>query len=120
MPYDHTASAVGAQNDGYTLSSSDQEASAWLHFGDAMRQDVWIPIVNVQTSATFGDDSCTTLASAQVTAIIPASAGDTSIAISQSMPTILKALLGPTTSGNPHGWKMKLLFTGEKVTVSLK
>jgi hypothetical protein len=85
-----------------------------------MRNDVWIPIVDVHTTATFGDDSCTSLASAQVTALIPWSAGDTQVAVSQSVPTILKAILGQTTSGSPHGWNVKLLFTGEKVTVSLK
>ena len=103
------------------FSTAAPEDSGWLHVTDASATpaDVWIPIVQVSTSASYGDTLCQSLASATVSAVIPASAASTTLT-TKSGPTNLGALLGAQTSSAPAGWNVKLAFDATKVGVSFK
>ena len=103
------------------FASGSPEDSAFIHVTDAAATpaDVWIPIVLVSTTATYGDTLCQSLTSATVSAVVPASAASLTLT-TKSGPTSLGALLGTQTSSTPAGWNVKLAFDATKVGVSFK
>ena len=103
------------------FSSGSLQDSAWIHAIDAASPpaDVWIPIVQVSTTATYGGSACQTLAGAAVRAVVPSSAASVTLT-TKSGATTLGALLGPETSSAPPGWNIELAFDATKVGVSFQ
>jgi hypothetical protein len=99
--------------------SSGVAASSWIVVVDAASNYVWIPLANAQVAASYGDTYCQSLVGGTLDAVIPASAGSTSITTSTGA-TTLQLLLGATTSISPVGWTVHVDYDGQKVDVSSK
>ncbi len=102
-----------------TSFASGVAASSWLVVNDASATNVWVALANTSVSATYGDTYCQTLTGGVLDAVIPQSAGTTSI-VTSSGTTTLATLLGSQTSVSPKGWSVRLDFDGAKVDVSSK
>lgn len=114
FPFDHAGDdgAMTRQQSSFSASPS----TSFVAVTDASSALVWVPLVDVSVSATYGDAYCQTLTGGQLDATIPLGAGSTAIDVGAK--TTLAALLGaPTTN---KGWSARLLFSGQKVQVSWK
>jgi hypothetical protein len=101
------------------FATASPAASAWLHLVDAAAADVWIAITNVGVTAAYADGYCQTLTTVTVDAIIPDSAGSTSITTAQGAAT-LRDLLGGEASEPHGGWNVRLSFSGQRAEVTFK
>ncbi|GAC1527895.1 MAG: hypothetical protein NVS3B10_25440 [Polyangiales bacterium] len=101
------------------FGSGAPQSTAWIRVVDAAAADVWIPLADATTAATYGDGACQTLTGATVTALVPASAASVPLT-TKSGATTLGALLGAQTSSAPPGWNIELAFDATKVGVSFK
>jgi len=100
-----------------SVATAAPEVTAWFHVHDAGGNDIWIPIGNVGLSATYGDESCDTLVSGTLTAVILASASSQTIQPIGQSPTTMGALLGTQTSTSPAGWNVQMAFDATSVQV---
>jgi hypothetical protein len=119
FPFDHASDVVPMTRQSTSFSSASAAGSAWIVLVDMAQATVWVPISNASVSATYVDAYCQDLTGAELDAVIPASAGSTSITTAQGQ-TTLHDLLGDHTSLQPRGWTLRLQFDGQKVDVSSK
>ena len=100
-------------------SPSGQPSTGWIRLLDSTQAEVWIAITNISATLTAGDSLCQTLSSGKVDAIIPTSAGTTTMVLAGGT-TSVAAVFGASTSTSPPGWNIRLSFTGQKVQVTFK
>ena len=86
------------------------QTTGWIRVVDAAKRTVWIPIESVTGSANYGATDCSTLSTAQGSAVIPRSAGALPITTSGGA-TTLGDLLGKKTAKD--GWQVRFTFAGE-------
>lgn len=118
FPPEYQPSMTGLVRQPSKISSAAAQSLGWLHVVDATPSDVWIEMVQIETSAEYDDASCQTLKTGVITAVIPESQGI--LPIKTSTATTVGGLLGSPTSTNPPGWSIKLTFTAEHVELSWK
>jgi hypothetical protein len=119
-----TAPATLAQTAGsapvFTATSpAGQPSAGWIRLLDSTQAEVWIALTDINATLTAGDPQCQSLSSGVITAVIPTSAGATTMVLSSGS-TSVAAVFGATTSTSPPGWNIRLTFTGEKVEVTFK
>jgi hypothetical protein len=119
FPADHALTDGPMSRSQAGFATSAPAASGWMRVVDAAGTDVWIGIANVAVTATYADGYCQTLTTATLDAVIPDSAGSTSITTSQGTAT-LRDLLGAETSVQPSGWNVSLSFSGQRAEVTFK
>ena len=100
-------------------SPSGQPSTGWIRLLDSTQAEVWIAITNISATLTAGDSFCQSLSSGKVDAIIPTSAGTTTMVLTGGT-TSVAAVFGASTSTSPPGWNIRLTFTGQKVQVTFK
>src|SRR5262249_25050379 len=87
------------------------QASGWIHVVDVEKRTVWIPIVDITGSATYGGTACSALASTQVEATIPHAAGTLTVATPDGTAT-LESLLGHEDAA-AGGWQVHFAFSAQ-------
>lgn len=100
-------------------SPAGQPSTGWLLLVDSTQADVWIALTNLSASLVAGDPQCQTLSSGEVDAVIPTSAGTTTMVLGSGSTTVA-AVFGAATSTSPPGWNIRLSFSGQKVQVTFK
>lgn len=118
FPPEYQPAMTGIVREPAKFTTSAPQTQGWLHVVDQTPSDVWIEIVQIETSAEYDDTSCQTLKAGVITAVIPQSQG--SLPIKASSTTTVGDLLGSPTSSSPAGWAVKLTFSAEHVEVSWK
>jgi hypothetical protein len=112
--------AAGATNPVFTATSpAGQPSTGWIRLLDSTQAEVWIALTNISATLTAGDPLCQSLSSGEVDAVIPSSAGTTTMVLSSGSTTVA-AVFGATTSTSPEGWNIRLSFSGQKVQVTFK
>jgi hypothetical protein len=119
FPFDHAADAVPMQRAPASFSSASPASTSWMVIADAANATVWVPLSEAVVSATYADSYCQQLTGGTLTAVVPSSAGSTSLATAQGQ-TTLAILLGDHTSQQPEGWMLRMTFDGTKVEVASK
>jgi hypothetical protein len=119
FPFDHASDVAPMARQMAGFASGSPANSAWIVVVDLSQTPVWIAISNATVSASYVDAYCQDLSGGELDAVIPASAGSTSITTAQGS-TTLRDMLGAHTSQVPPGWTLRLQFDGQKVDVSSK
>jgi hypothetical protein len=96
-----------------------QPSSGWIRLVDSSQAEVWIAMTNISVSVTAGDTLCQTLSNGRLSAIVPASAGSTSLVVGGSRSTVAE-LFGATDAASPSGWSLAMTFSASKTQVTLK
>jgi hypothetical protein len=117
--YPTSPATLSLSADADPVFTATPPSAGWIHVVDASASDVWISLSNPSFTATATDSQCQGLTSGQLSAVIPASAGTTSLVVSSGSTTIAE-LFGIETSSSPAGWNLALTFTAQKVQVTLK
>jgi hypothetical protein len=96
-----------------------QQSGGWIRLVDSSQSEVWIEITQVAASATAGDPLCQTLTNGSLTAIIPATSGNTPLVINGASTTVSQ-VFGATTATAPPGWSIGITFTATKTQGTFK
>ena len=100
-------------------SPSGQPSTGWIRLLDSTQAEVWIALTNISATMTAGDALCQSISAGEVDAVIPTSAGATTMVLSSGS-TSVGAVFGATTSTSPPGWNIRLTFSAQKVQVTFK
>ncbi len=92
------------------LWTAAPQSAGWLRLVDRASRVVWIPIVEVTGSATYGEGSCASLSAVRVSATLPTSAGALSLTTAFGNRT-LRELMG--TEPSAHGWNLRFTFSAD-------
>ncbi len=107
---DHAATYTEMFRHPAGLWTAAPQTTGWIRVVDSATHTVWIPIANVTGSANFGSSDCSSIATAEGSAVIPKSAATLPIATSEGT-TTLGALLGKKSSKD--GWQVRFSFSGD-------
>jgi hypothetical protein len=100
-------------------SPAGQPSTGWIRLLDFTSAEVWIALTNISATLTAGDAQCQSLSSGEVDAVVPTSAGTTTMVLSSGNTTV-STVFGATTSASPAGWNIRLTFTGQEAQVTFK
>ncbi|HEY5242712.1 MAG TPA: hypothetical protein VIJ22_14630 [Polyangiaceae bacterium] len=100
-------------------SPAGQPSTGWIRLLDSTSAEVWIALTNISATLTAGDAQCQSLSSSEVDAVVPTSAGTTTMVLGSGSTTV-STVFGATTSSSPAGWNIRLTFTGQKAQVTFK
>lgn len=121
--YSPTPSALDISTDAYPLlnatSPSAPASAGWIRLVDSSGAEVWIPMTQVSAAATAADSMCQSLTNGRLTAVVPASAGSTSLVVGGGTTTVGQ-LFGAFTASSPPGWNIAITFTATKAQVTFK
>jgi hypothetical protein len=107
---DHAATYTEMFRHPAGLWTAAPQATGWIRVVDGAAHTVWIPIANITGSANFGSSDCSSIATAEASALIPRSAANVAITTSEGTTTI-GALLGKKSSKD--GWQVRFSFSGD-------
>jgi hypothetical protein len=108
---DHAASYTEMFRHPAGLWTAKPQSSGWIRVVDGAAKNIWIPIVEVTGSATFGATDCSSLAKAEASGMIPRSASNITLTMSDGKSTTLGDLLGKRTSSD--GWSVRFSFAAD-------
>jgi hypothetical protein len=108
---DHSATYTQMFRHPAGLWTAAPQAMGWIHIVDAASKTVWIPLANVTGSASFGANDCSTLSTAEASAVIPRSAAGLAITTADGTTTTLGDLLGKKSSID--GWDIGFSFSAD-------
>lgn len=100
-------------------SPAGQPSSGWMRLVDSTQAEVWIALSNISMSATAGDPLCQSLTNGRLSAVIPSSAGATSLSVGGT-PSTVAQIFGAANATSPNGWNISIAFTAAKTQVTLK
>jgi len=92
------------------LWTAAPQSTGWLHIVDRASRAVWLPLVDITGSATYGEASCASLAAVRVSAAVLASAGSLSLTTAEGERTV-RELMG--TEPPARGWDVRFTFSAD-------
>jgi hypothetical protein len=103
----------------YPVLTATPPSGGWIRLVDSSQAEVWIEITQISANATAGDPLCQSLTNGRLTAIVPATSGNTPLVLGGTTTTVA-GVFGATTATAPLGWTIGMTFTATKTQVTFK
>jgi len=92
------------------LWTAAPQSAGWLRIIDGSSRAVWIPVIEITGSATYGEASCASLSAVRASATIPSSAAGLSMMTAGGERTVRELMASEPSA---HGWDVRFTFSAD-------